>query len=167
VKPPSKGRFVFDGLASGRVVVVALHAIQLGNAGSLTFPDAMGDAVFLVFPAAELTFDLDVSATLERSGKFSELGPANDTVPLGPGFPIAGVFAEKSPEAEPNTGVKKISTHGKSISLRVVSLRCALNPPSSFRLLMPYVGLYRIVTQRQFVGFAMPHLLAGRSPRNH
>ena len=55
-------------------------------------PNAMGDAVFLVFPAAELTFDLDVSATLERSGKLSELGPANDTVPLGPGFPIARVF---------------------------------------------------------------------------
>jgi hypothetical protein len=64
VKAASKGRFVFDGLVSGRVVVGALDAIELRNAGGFAFPDAMGDAVFLVFAAAELTFDLDVSTTL-------------------------------------------------------------------------------------------------------
>jgi hypothetical protein len=52
----------------------------------------MGDAVFLMFPAAEFAFDLDVRAALERTGKFSELGPTNDTVPFGTRFPIAGVF---------------------------------------------------------------------------
>jgi hypothetical protein len=79
-------------LVRWRTVFIAFDAIELGNARGFAFPDAMGDAVFLIFPAAEFAFDLDVSAALERTGKFSELGPTNDTVPFGPGFPIAGVF---------------------------------------------------------------------------
>ena len=85
-------RLVVAMLFGRGVVVIAFDAVELRNAGGFAFPDAMSDAVFLVFAAAEFAFDLDVRAALERSGKFSELGPTNDTVPFGPGFPIAGVL---------------------------------------------------------------------------
>jgi hypothetical protein len=55
----------------------------------------MGDAVFLVFPAAELTFDLG-SAPQPRV-RFLRLDPKN--------------FSELFSRGE----VKKVSTHGKNI----------------------------------------------------
>ena len=74
------------------VVVIAFDTIEFRNAGGFAFPDAMSDAIFLVFSAMEFAFDLDMRAGLERSSKFSELGPTNDAMPFGAGFPIAGVF---------------------------------------------------------------------------
>jgi hypothetical protein len=87
-----EGRLVVGGLFGCGVVVIPFDAIKLGNARGFAFPDAMGDAVLLVFATAEFTFDLDVRAALERAGKFSESRPTDDAVPFGPGFPIAGVF---------------------------------------------------------------------------
>jgi hypothetical protein len=65
VKAPLKGRLFVGGLVGRRVIFGAFEAVQFGDARCLAFPDAMGDAVFLILPAAEFAFDLDMSAALE------------------------------------------------------------------------------------------------------
>ena len=47
------------------------------------------DAVALVFPAAELAFDVDLCALLEASGVFGQLAPAGDAVPFDPLLAVA------------------------------------------------------------------------------
>ena len=69
-------------MAAGRFVG-ALDAIELCDAVRFAFPNPPLHTVLLVFAAAELAFNLKMSALGKSEGEFTKLRPGDDAMPFG------------------------------------------------------------------------------------
>ena len=106
------------GFICGRGLVGAFDAVQFGDARSFAFPNAVGNAVFLVLTAAEFAFDLDMRAALQGTSEFGELRPANDAVPIGAG----GKSSRWSSGRVVLTITEQISPHVSQLDLKIKEL---------------------------------------------
>ncbi len=72
-------------------VVGALDAIELRDAVGFAFPNPALHTVLLVFTAAELAFNLKMSALGKREGEFAKLRPGDDAMPVATCSPSNGI----------------------------------------------------------------------------